>query len=71
MSDGRRNYQADKEKLRMAKNLVKSNNKKIKKALEAIDELEISVSLARREGRDRDHIQVGYDIQKIKKILEE
>ena len=61
----------DKEKLRMAKNLVKSNNKKIKKALEAIDELEISVSLARREGRDRDHIQVGYDIQKIKKILEE
>ena len=71
MSDGRRNYQADKEKLRMAKNLVKSNNKKIKKALEAIDELEISVSFARREGRDRDHIQVGYDIQKIKKILEE
>ena len=71
MSDGRRNYQADKEKLRMAKNLVKSNNKKIKKALEAIDELEISVSLARREVRDRDHIQVGYDIQKIKKILEE
>ena len=71
MSDGRRNYQADKEKLRMAKNLVKSNNKKIKKALEAIDELEISVSLARREGRDSDHIQVGYDIQKIKKILEE
>ena len=70
MSDGRRNYQADKEKLRMAKNLVKSNNKKIKKALEAIDELEISVSLARREGRDSDHIQVGYDIQKIKKILE-
>ena len=70
MSDGRRNYQADKVKLRMAKNLVKSNNKKIKKALEAIDELEISVSFARREGRDRDHIQVGYDIQKIKKILE-
>jgi hypothetical protein len=70
MSDGRRNYQADKEKLRMAKNLVKSNNKKIKKALEAIDELEISVSLARRKGRDSDHIQVGYDIQKIKKILE-
>ena len=61
----------DKEKLRMAKNLVKSNNKKIKKALEAIDELEISVSFARREGRDSDHIQVGYDIQKIKKILEE
>ncbi|NWJ22353.1 hypothetical protein HX849_07645, partial [Marine Group I thaumarchaeote] len=27
----------DKEKLRMAKDLVKSNNKKIKKALEVID----------------------------------
>ena len=39
MSDGRRNYRADKEKLRMAKNLVKSNNKKIKKALELIDGL--------------------------------
>ena len=39
MSDGRRNYQADKEKLRMAKNLIKSNNKKIKKALELIDGL--------------------------------
>ena len=41
MSDGRRNYQADKEKLRMAKNLVKSNNKKIKKALELLDELSV------------------------------
>ena len=39
MSDGRRNYQAVKEKLRMAKNLVKSHNKKIKKALEVIDGL--------------------------------
>ena len=39
MSDGRRNYQADKEKLRMAKILVKSHNKKIKKALEVIDGL--------------------------------
>jgi len=29
--------QTDKEKLQMAKNLVKSNNKKIKKALEVID----------------------------------
>jgi predicted O-methyltransferase YrrM len=69
MSDGRRNYQADKEKLRMAKNLVKSNNKKIKKALEAIDELEISFDMIFHD-QDRDHIQVGYDIQKIKKILE-
>ena len=31
----------DKEKLRMAKNLVKSNNKKIKKALELLDELSV------------------------------
>ena len=31
--------QTDKEKLRMAKNLVKSHNKKIKKALEVIDGL--------------------------------
>ena len=31
--------QTDKEKLQMAKNLVKSNNKKIKKALELIDGL--------------------------------
>ena len=29
--------QTDKEKLQMAKNLVKANNKKIKKALEVID----------------------------------
>jgi len=33
--------QTDKEKLRMAKNLVKSNNKKIKKALELLDELSV------------------------------
>ena len=31
----------DKEKLRMAKNLVKSNNKKIKKALELLDKLSV------------------------------
>ena len=47
MSDGRRNYQADKEKLRMAKNLVKSNNKKIKKALELIDGLLESLNAKR------------------------
>ena len=34
--------QTDKEKLRMAKNLVKANNKKIKKALKKIDEFENS-----------------------------
>jgi predicted O-methyltransferase YrrM len=44
----------DKEKLRMAKNLVKSNNKKIKKALEAIDELEISFDMIFHD-QDRDH----------------
>jgi len=31
----------DKEKLRMAKYLVKSNNKKIKKALELLDKLSV------------------------------
>ena len=34
--------QTDKEKLRMAKNLVKANNKKIKKALKKLDEFENS-----------------------------
>jgi len=33
--------QTDKEKLRMAKSLVKSNNKKIKKALELLDKLSV------------------------------
>ena len=55
MSDGRRNYQADKEKLRMAKNLVKSNNKKIKKALELLDELSVLT---------------GQDMQLLKEIKE-
>ena len=59
----------DKEKLRMAKNLIKSNNKKMKKALKAIDELEISFDMISHDD-DRDHMQVGYDIQTIKKILE-
>ena len=39
--NGRRNYHDDKEKLRMAKGLVKSNNKKIKKALELLDKLSV------------------------------
>jgi len=38
--------QTDKEKLRMAKNLVKANNKKIKKALKKIDEFENSGTYA-------------------------
>ena len=37
----RKMTQTDKEKLRMAKNLVKANNKKIKKALELLDELSV------------------------------
>ena len=53
----------------MAKNLIKSNNKKMKKALKAIDELEISFDMISHDD-DRDHMQVGYDIQTIKKILE-
>ena len=62
--------QTDKEKLRMAKNLVKSNNKKIKKALEAIDEF-----LVRRWTKTKDggysERKVGVEeIKKIKEILE-
>ena len=41
----RKMTQTDKEKLRMAKNLVKANNKKIKKALQKIDEFENSGTL--------------------------
>ena len=66
MSDGRRNYQADKEKLRMAKNLVKSNNKKIKKALEVLD-------VWFDDWREFDIIDwklMKDDLAKIKKILE-
>ena len=43
---------------------------KIEEALKAIDELEISFDMISHDG-DRDHMQVGYDIQTIKKILEE
>ena len=39
--NGRRNYHDDKEKLHLAKGLVKSNNKKIKKALELLDKLSV------------------------------
>ena len=37
----RRNSHDDKEKLHLAKGLVKSNNKKIKKALELLDKLSV------------------------------
>ena len=45
-----------------------SLTKKIEEALKAIDELEISFDMISHDG-DRDHMQVGYDIQTIKKIL--
>ena len=57
----------DKEKLRMAKDLVKSNNKKIKKALEVID-----VWFDDRYQLDIiDWKLMTEDLEKIKKILEE
>ena len=57
----------DKEKLRMAKDLVKSNNKKIKKALEVID-----VWFDDRYQLDIiDWKLMTDDLAKIKKILEE
>jgi len=37
----RRNSHDDREKLHLAKGLVKSNNKKIKKALELLDKLSV------------------------------
>ena len=46
-----------------------SLTKKIEEALKVIDELEISFDMIFHD-QDRDHIQVGYDIQTIKKILE-
>ena len=58
---------SDKEKLRMAKDLVKSNNKKIKKALEVID-----VWFDDRYQLDIiDWKLMKDDFAKIKKILEE
>ena len=59
--------QTDKEKLQMAKNLVKSNNKKIKKALEVLD-------VWFDDWREFDIIDwklMTDDLAKIKKILEE
>ena len=57
----------DKEKLRMAKNLVKLNNKKIKKALEVLnvwfdDRYQLDII---------DWKLMTDDLEKIKKILEE
>ena len=59
--------QTDKEKLQMTKNLVKANNKKIKKALEVID-----VWVDDRFQLDiLDWKLMKDDLAKIKKILEE
>ena len=55
----------DKEKLRMAKNLVKSNNKKIKKALEHINRF----LAEREENKNTSLILLSY-ITDIKEILE-
>ncbi|NWK04533.1 hypothetical protein HX833_00340 [Marine Group I thaumarchaeote] len=55
----------DKEKLRMAKNLVKSNNKKIKKALDHINRF-----LAEREESKNELPIFLSDITDIKEILE-
>ena len=55
----------DKEKLRMAKNLVKSNNKKIKKALDHINRF-----LTEREENKNELPILLSDITDIKEILE-
>ena len=55
----------DKEKLRMAKNLVKANNKKIKKALDHINRF-----LAEREENKNELPILLSDITDIKEILE-
>jgi len=55
----------DKEKLRMAKNLVKSNNKKIKKALDHINRF-----LSEREENKNELPILLSDITDIKEILE-
>ena len=59
----------DKEKIKVRK-MTLTDKEKIEKALKAIDELEISFDMISHDD-DRDHMQVGYDIQTIKKILEE
>ena len=55
----------DKEKLRMTKNLVKSNNKKIKIVLDHINRF-----LAEREKNENTSPILLSDITEIKKILE-
>ena len=55
----------DKEKLRMTKDLVKSNNKKIKKALDHINRF-----LAEREKNENELPILLSDITDIKSLLE-
>ena len=72
--------QTDKEKLRMAKSLVKSNNKKIKKALELLDDLlELTRSILQECDKDPDKNDLAIKyllnqrqlLEKIKETLEE
>ena len=68
--------QTDKEKLRMAKNLVKSNNKKIKQALDLIDKLvddydyELDQLIISNQPDVIDGGRTIKDLEKIKSILE-
>ena len=48
---------------------ARRNQEKIKEIKKMFDELEISFD-AIQDTKDRDHTQVAYDIQKIKKTLE-
>mgnify|MGYP001252010954 FL=1 len=47
--------------------LINNYETKIEEALKAIDELEISFDMISHDD-DRDHMQVGYDIQTIKNL---
>ena len=68
--------QTDKEKLRMAKNLVKANNKKIKQALDLIDKLvddydyELDQLIISNQPDVIDGGRTIKDLEKIKEILE-
>ena len=64
----RRNSHDDKEKLHLAKGLVKSNNKKIKKALELLDEL---VEYTHNQGDNWTESWAQWQMEKIKEILED
>ena len=68
--------QTDKEKLRMAKNLVKANNKKIKQALDLIDKLvddydyELDQLIISNQPDVIDGGRMIKDLERIKKIFE-